>query len=497
MRTLLSLVGLLGVMGGAAWAEANRTGPGTSVSDGLQIPHPAVVPVTLAVPPPTVVNSHIVYLNKCTGGCKITRGNGDDSRTDTSGIAPSNGTLKQLNAAVDFAGIKACVQSALAAYNVTVTEVDPGTVEHFEIMIAGSPAEIGFDSAFEGVASYLCGGAPGSCTGTYIPNSITFAFANAYGVPTSLLDKPAKTALMCGVALQEVAHGWTLDHATASSDPMTYKTYTTPLSFRDGAPCGSDCFYNNNTTNSFGVACGGGGGTSGTHVCMENGAATQNEVQILMNLFGPAGAATPTVAITSPASNAAEQTSHAFMVNATCTTTDAVKEIDLYTDDVFANSVTASPATFTTAFSAGSHKLTVVCGTTKQASASTSINVIVGSTCTQDADCGGTKICYQSACIEGPGGAGGLGAACTANTDCASTMCGSNGGSSACVITCDPANSTCPSGFDCLDNGAGGGVCWVGSGSSGGCATGRGGSPVTILFGLGFAALWITRRNRK
>jgi hypothetical protein len=493
MRSLIHVVALLWVMGGAASAEATRTAPATSTtaSDGVHVPHPAVIPVTLAVPPPQVVNSHIVYLNRCTGGCKITKGNGDDSRTDTSGIAPTSGTLSALKPGVDFAGIKACVQSALAAYNITVTDVDPGTVDHFEIMIAGSPTEIGFDSAFEGVASYLCGGSPGSCSGTYIPNSITFAFANAFG---GVL--PSDTALMCGVALQEVAHGWTLDHATSSSDPMTYKTYTTPLSFRDGAPCGSDCFYNNNTKNGFGVQCAG-TGTNGTHVCMENGQATQNEVQILMNLFGPAGAATPTVAITSPTNNAAEQTSHAFTVTATCSTTDAVKEIDLFTDDVFANSVTASPATFTTAFSAGTHKLTVVCGTTKQASASTSINVIVGSTCKQDADCGGTKNCYQAACIEGPGGTGGLGAACTANTDCASTMCGSNGSSSACVIACDPATSTCPSGFDCLDNGAGGGVCWVASGSSGGCAAGRGGSPITILFGLGFAALWITRRNRK
>jgi len=492
MRTLVSIISLLGVMGGAAWAEAIRTGPETSATDGISFPHTAVMPVTLAVPPPVVVNSHIVFLNKCTGGCKITKGTGDDSRTDTSGIAPSNGTLKQLNVTVDFAGIKTCVQTALAPFNITVTDVDPGTAEHFEIMIAGSPTEIGFDSQFEGVAAYLCGGAPGSCTGTYIPNSITFAFANAYGGIT-----PAATALMCGVALQEVAHGWTLDHATAASDPMTYKTYQTPLSFRNGAPCGSDCFYGaNQNQNAFGVPCAG-TGENGTHVCMENNQATQNEVQIMTNLFGPAGAVAPTVAITSPANNAAEQTSHTFTVNATCTSADGVKEIDLYTDDVFANTVAASPAAFTTAFSAGAHKITVVCGTNKQASASQSITVMVGSTCTQDADCGGTKICYQSACIDGPGGAGGLGATCATNSDCGSTMCGTNGSTSACVIACDPANSTCPSGFDCLDNGQGGGVCWVGGGGGGGCEAGRGGSPISILFGLGFAALWITRRNRK
>ncbi len=492
MRTLVSVIGLLGVMGGAASAEDNRTSPGTSTySDGITVPHPAVVPVKLAVPPPVVVNSHTVFLNTCPNGCLVTKGNDDDSRTNTSGIVPHTGTLTALKATVDFASIKTCIKTALAPYNINVTDVDPGpTVDHFEIMIAGSPAEVGFDANFEGVASYLCGGAPGSCSGTYIPNSITFAFANAYGGIT-----PAATALMCGVALQEVAHGWTLDHTTAATDPMTYKTYQTPLSFRDNAPCGSDCLYAGNK-NAFGVQCAG-SGDNATHVCMETGTATQNEVQVLTNLFGPAGAVAPTVAITSPADNAAEQTSRTFSINATCTSTDgAVKEIDLYTDDGFANTATASPATFMTAFTAGTHKIKVVCGTTKQASAEQTITVIVGSTCTEDADCGGTKICYQSSCIDGPGGAGGLGATCANNSDCASTMCGENGSTQACVIACDPSNSTCPAGFDCLDNGQGGGVCWIGGGSSGGCEAGKGGSPLSVLFGLGFAAMLITRRNR-
>ncbi len=493
MRRFVSVVGFLGVVSIAApgWAQNDRTTP---LDDGTPLalpPHPAVVAGQLAVPPPTLVNSHILYLNNCRpNGCKITRDlNGDDSRTDHSAIAPASGTLKALSASVNFDTIKSCVASALAPFNIQVTDVDPGTAEHFEIMIAGSPTEIGFDAGFEGVAQYLCGGAPGQCFGTYIPNAVTFAFANAY--PSS--------SLMCGVALQETAHGWTLDHATSASDPMTYKTYTLPLSFRDNAPCGSDCIYANGTQNAFGVPCSG-TNLNGTHVCMETGTATQNEVQILTKLFGPAGAQPPTVTITAPANGAGIQIGTAFPVTATCTSPDGIQEIDFLLDGTQWGTSTSSPAMFTAPsnYPAGTHHIKVICGTNKQATAAATADILIGNLCAIDADCGGGgKICYQMTCVAGPDATGGLGSTCTGNGDCASGQCGNDGSQSLCVIPCDPANSACPAGFGCLGDGAGGGVCWLGADSGGGCCeTGHGDSRGSILFGLGFAALWITRRRK-
>jgi Bacterial Ig domain len=488
-----SIVGILGVVCLAA--------PGWAQNDLPQLPpHPAVVPVKLAVPPPELVNSHILFLNNCRpSGCPIVRDlAGDDSRTNHSQIAPHSGTLGALSASIDFASIKSCMATALSPFNITVTDVDPGpNTQHFEIIIAGKPTEVGFDAAFEGVAPYLCS-APGQCDGSYIPNAITFAFANAYPDAT----------LMCGVGLQESAHGWTLDHSTIANDPMTYKTYVSPLTFHNAAPCGSDCQYScpggTGVCNSFGVVCAG-TGTTGTHMCMENNAPTQNESDIILGLFGPAGAVAPTLSITSPTNGAGEQIGTAFGVTATCSSADGIKEIDMYVDDNAIGMSTTSPASFVApkTLAAGPHHIEIICGTTKEAIATAKVDVILGNTCAVDTDCGGNgQICYQMACIAGQNAVGGLGATCVGNGDCASGQCGNDGTQSLCVIPCDPTMSSCPAGFGCLDDGTGTGtgVCWLGADSSSGgcCETGHGDSRGSILFGLGFAAVWITRgRARK
>jgi len=64
------------------------------------------------------------------------------------------------------------------------------------------------------------------------------------------------------------------------------------------------------------------------------------------------------------------------------------------------------------------------------------------------------------------------------------------------VVPCDPNNDACPDGFSCLGDGTGGGVCWLGGSSGGCCETGHGDSRGSILFGLAFAAVWITRRRK-
>src|SRR3954466_13968241 len=128
--------------------------------DGKPLPaHTVAIPTQLAVPPPVLVNSHLLYLNSCRpNGCPVTVGNADDSRTDRSAIVPHGGTLGALNASVNFDAVKQCIANAMAPFNVQVTDVDPGTADHFEIMIAGTPTQVGFDSGFLGVARSLCGG---------------------------------------------------------------------------------------------------------------------------------------------------------------------------------------------------------------------------------------------------------------------------------------------------------------------------------------------------
>src|SRR5436305_6131906 len=94
---------------------------------------------------PNVVDSHILYLNPCTGGCTVHAvGQGaTDSRTDSSDIG--GGTLSAFAGGVTSAkwqAIETCVKNVMAPFNITVTHDDPGTVDHFEVMVAGSACEI-------------------------------------------------------------------------------------------------------------------------------------------------------------------------------------------------------------------------------------------------------------------------------------------------------------------------------------------------------------------
>jgi hypothetical protein len=365
-------------------------------------------------------------------------------------------------------------------------------------MIAGSPLDLNLPSGVGGVADYLCAGAPGQCGGSYFPNALVFDFAEVWGSSVNEI---------CATAAQEIAHSWTLDHATGASDPMTYKMpIQTPITYRDNAPCGSDCQYQcgANICNAFGVVCanaGGNNGWDGTHLCMETGTATQNEVAIIKGLFGPAGALPPTVALTTPTNGAAIQSGTAFPITATCTSNDGIQELDMSIDGVAKASLATSPAMFMgpATLADGTHHIAVLCGTKLQATATATADVIVGHACQTDTDCPDNHICYQHACIAGPMNGGGLGTGCTTNTDCASGDCANDGTQSLCVVPCDPAADMCPSGFGCraTDNGAG--VCWLGdnAGSTcGGCDT-RGNGAGTTLVSLTFGALWITRRKRR
>lgn len=455
-------------------------------------PRDQMVPITLPTPPSALVNSHVLYLNNCRpNGCTVTSGT-TDARTDHSDIA--HGHLSALASNVSWDSVKSCITTIMAPFNITVTDVDPGMAEHFEIMIGGNPQDLGLSAGIGGVSPVSCSQI-GACT--YIPNALVFDFAAVW---------QGDITAICGTAAQEIAHAWTLDHSTLANDPMTYKNYSPPLMYRDGSPCGSDCGYQcpggTGNCNAFGLTCTG-TGFNATHACMENNAATQNEVQIITALFGPAGAKAPMVAITSPSDGSAEQTGQPFNVTATCTTGDGIQAMQFAIDGVQKATLTTSPSMFSApgTLTEGAHKLTVTCATNLQATATATSNIVVGTLCAQDSDCPANGICYQKACIAGPNAPGGLGSPCTDNSTCKSGSCANDGSQMLCVVPCDTTNDQCPGGFGCLDTGAGNnaGVCWLGADkSSGGCCDTRGDSRGSILFGLGFAALFVTwKRPRK
>ncbi|MBV8758644.1 MAG: hypothetical protein JO257_15265 [Deltaproteobacteria bacterium] len=450
--------------------------------------HPMAPP---AAPTPNLVNTHTLYLNRCVGNCQVHQGN-TDSTTHTSDIAGGNVTLTAFNGGdAKWGQIKDCVTQIMAPFNITVTDVDPGTAPHFEVMIAGTAGQLNSQlngQGILGIADYTCQ-SPGGCSQPFIPNGLVFDFADDPLFGGSVLE-------MCGTAAQEIAHAWTLDHATPRSDPMTYNPYTNPLSFQNNVTCGSDCGNYNGcgSCNAFGQPCSG-----NTHTCMSSGQSTQNEVTIIQNLFGAKNAPLPTVSFKTPANGSAQK--QGFTAEVNCTSSDGVAEVDIYVDGALAVALPSAPYTYPTpmALTKGPHHMEAVCGGTGHNSAIAKSDFLIGDPCMTDTDCMTGYICYGNACVAGPMATGGLGSTCKNNSDCQSGECASDGTNSYCVIPCDPAASHCPSGFGCLASNAGG-VCWLGldNGGGGGCCdTGGHNAAGSILLGLGFAATLVTRRKRK
>jgi uncharacterized protein (TIGR03382 family) len=269
---------------------------------------------------------------------------------------------------------------------------------------------------------------------------------------------------------------------------MTYNNYAGMRTFKDARQCGSDC---QGGTSPFGQPC-----TGPNHVCMSTGLQTQDELKIIKAIFGPAGAAAPNLSIVTPATGSAQ--AKGFTVEVTCDSPDGIQEVDLSVDGILKATLTAGPFKFVTAndLKDGAHKVSVKCASKLLAETTKTADVVLGAHCATDTDCPMSYLCYDSVCVAGGALPGGLGATCMNNTQCAAGACASDGTNSYCVIPCDTAADHCPNGFGCLMAG-GGGVCWPGAahgGDSGGCSTGSNGG--SILLGLGFAALLITRRRR-
>lgn len=159
--------------------------------------------------------SNVVYLNRCIGGCTITKvADGQtDSRQNWSETVDADITFPEFAvSAEDWAAVKACVQNGFGAYDIVVTDVDPGTASHHETIISGLAGDIGLPESVLGISrlSPVC--AP-------YDNSISFAFAMhpAISRPSGL-----DVGELCTTIVHEVGHAYGMEHAYFCQDVMTY-----------------------------------------------------------------------------------------------------------------------------------------------------------------------------------------------------------------------------------------------------------------------------------
>jgi len=425
--------------------------------------------------------SRTLFLEDCKpSGCQVNYGN-TDSRTNTSSIPDGPAILDPFaGSAGDWAEFMDCMRDTFAPFDIDVTDVDPGTESHMEVMVAGHPNDLGLSSGIGGIAPYQCG---------YIYNSLSFAFSDVYG--GDMIE-------LCSTAAQEVAHTWGLDHSTIASDPMTYAGYNGQRSFKDqSARCGSDC------PTSEGPDCPS-GSQSRDCSCLgaDNSYTNQNSVDDIISVFGASDPTPPIVEISSPANNAQVDTS--FNIRADISDENGVARTELWIDNQMVEALNFPPYVYNAPASLadGTHNIEIRAFDTQDTMGSDEVTVILGEPCDIPGDCiaaGEGYTCVGGRCVPGQGVVGGLGTACESGQDCFSGICASDGTQQLCGEQCTLDNGDCPGGFGCLDDGSDGGICWPGI-EEGGCGC-SGTSPAqgaaTLLFALGLMVLGrVGRRPR-
>jgi hypothetical protein len=141
----------------------------------------------------------------------------------------------------EWTATRDCVAALFATFNVNVVDVDPGAVDHVEILITTSPQVFGFQDGVSGVAP-----AAGDCH--LLERGLAPVFATPFGA--------SGTRNVCEVAASMAGIIYGLDWAMHCPDVMTYMSNCGDKAFRDvTAMCGEfqarNCRCGGTTQNSY------------------------------------------------------------------------------------------------------------------------------------------------------------------------------------------------------------------------------------------------------
>lgn len=156
---------------------------------------------------PPVEEAHIarvLYLDRCAEGCLVEPG-ADDARTNHSSIVGREVLLEQGVGDAAWPRLVACMQRMFAPYDLAITDVDPGTAPHFELIFGGRSTDVGLPETAAGMA-------PSTCPSDVADNRLAFVFA----------QQIVELDVLCWAGAQEVGHLFGLDHVTNRFDPMSW-----------------------------------------------------------------------------------------------------------------------------------------------------------------------------------------------------------------------------------------------------------------------------------
>ncbi|MCW5803347.1 MAG: hypothetical protein KIT31_13270 [Deltaproteobacteria bacterium] len=405
-------------------------------------------------------SSRILYVNDCAPGkCNVTRGGNDSSITNTSSIANRNTVMPPyLHGAAHFAGVVECVKKGFAPFDITVVTEDPGQTPHYEVMVGGTSADL--NPSIEGAG----GIAPFIACNANRNNGLAFVFASQTSDPVYL----------CTAIVHEAGHLYGLSHSLDRKDPMTYQDLNQPKSWQNSeARCGTEP------------------GNPQPCRCFPS---TQNSFRNLRDSFGlHPNLGDTSVILATPKDG--QWVKPGFPVSATMDSPLAMLDGGLAIDGgarlPISNGLLVWNASADIA--PGAHTVAVSVTDFADRDATTSVSVNVMSKCGAGlAACESGFHCLGGFCLPGKGVSGGLGEACTANDQCVTGSCGSDGETAACTTSCD-AGDVCPDGFACLGP-DGAGVCWP-STAGGGCSSSSSSTGGWLALGLVGLVAGLRRRR--
>jgi len=412
--------------------------------------------------------SNVIYLNNCKqgGGCQIYPGNNNSTANPPTSSIPDQPSTVQPFAYSDavWQQVVQCVKATYAPFGVQIVDQRPTSGNYHMAIVAGVPQDVQMQQGVGGVSPFSCG---------YIPNAVSYSFANIYGGDVDEI---------CWTVAQETAHSWGLDHKYDNKDPMTYlSSGPSRKIFQNAAgPCGE--------YNARACQCGG---------------SSMNSFAAILATFGGSTPTPPMVKFNEPVEGATVLPM--FPIKVAVTDDIGVTKGELRIDgQLIATSTTMQQGQFVwnapASVGQGKHKIAVTGYDVANTATTVEINVTLGMACTKPADCDkDTDTCVDGRCVLGDGVQGGLGSSCVMNTDCASGQCANDGqGEQHCVEHCSIAADACPGGFDCISTGQGdNGVCWPGGDDGGGCSTGGNDAAPGLLLAFGLGAVLVTRRRRR
>lgn len=451
----------------AATTSAPEAAAGRAAPEG---PEEGVDYVVVDPSPPNPHRStgltRLIYLNRCVGGCAI--GNKrNDAFTNESTIAKKPGTLNEFPFGDPaWNSLVRCVRNAYDLYDVSITTDEPAAgTDHVEVMVAGSPAAIGFPPTTLGISPLASDCSP-------LRNVLSFTFAEAHSADA--------LSELCATVVHEAGHTFGLDHALQCRDPMTYLT-----------ACGDKLFLNIDSQ------C---GEFRKSRFCRCSD--TQNSHVKLLNELGSSGRAPSpgAVQIDGPAQW------DGTVINGTVVEPRWVRSIELWINGfrwakLGHQALTGFLFPAPEGVSDGILDVEVREVNDLGAVAVDRITYTKGAPCQTAADCRSPETCDAGRCLY-PAPTGQLGQVCSEAKDCASWECLAYGGeTSRCAQSClvGTKNNDCPAAYTCVSTDENGtGMCWPTEElPAAGCcgAAAEAPSALTLLAGLG-GLLLMRRRPR-